>query len=98
MVEIGIDVQRNPVIADPMAHPDADRRDLVLPAIGAADPNPDPAVAPLAPEVEPSQAADHPFLEPPDMAAHVSAMLVQVEQHVSDPLSRPVIGVLPAAP
>src|SRR5207237_4200634 len=101
MVEVGVDVERHPVIADPMAHPDADRRDLVLApvlwAVTAGDPDADPAVAPLAPDIEARQGTDHPFLEPPDMAAHVAVAPAQIEHHIGDPLPGPVIGVLPAA-
>src|SRR5205807_375198 len=100
MVEIGIDVERDAVIADPVAHPDADRGDLVLAAIGAAGANhpyADAAIAPLAPDIEPRQRADHPLLEPPYMAAHVAPVIVQVEHDIGHPLSGPVIGALPAA-
>src|SRR5438477_5970793 len=58
MVEIGIDVERDAVIGDPVAHPDADGGDLVLAAIGAAGanhPHADAAVASLAPDIEPRQ-------------------------------------------
>src|SRR4029077_9839904 len=102
MIELGIDVQRDAVIADPVTHPDADRGDLVLMTAGPRDPSPDPAVAALAPDVEPRQGADHPFLEPPDMAAHIAPPRTQfgpikIEHHIGNALAGAVIGVLPAA-
>ena len=92
----GSDVQRHPVIADPTAHPDPDRRDLVVAPAICRDPDPDAAGAPFASDAEPGQRGDHPFLQPPHMAAHVAAEPLQVEQHIGDALPRPVIGVLPA--
>src|SRR5207237_131238 len=102
----GIDVERHPMIADPVTHPDADRSDLVFRlvpfGVTADDPHADPAVAPFALYAEPLQGGDDPFLEPPDMTAHVSpagpAALIEIDHHIGDALARAVIGILPAAP
>ena len=73
MAEVRLDVDRYAVEADPAAHADADRGDLVLGgaavrlrrAVGAHHPDPDPAGPPLAADAEGGERADHPFLEPP---------------------------------
>src|SRR6185437_7945033 len=80
----------------------ADRGDLGLVPVAAADPHPDPAVAPPALDVEARQRPDYPLFEPPHMATDVAPMPsaigpLQIEHDIGDPLSRPVIGVLPAA-
>src|SRR5205814_5555262 len=68
MVEVGSNVERDAVIADPMAHADADRGDLVVAAALSSDPHADSPVAPLAPDGKACQRPYDPLLEPPDMA------------------------------
>ena len=41
---------------------------------------------------------DHPAFQRMDEAAHVARAPRQVEQHIADPLARPVIGITSAAP
>ena len=49
-------------------------------------------------DAEVGQRPDHPLLELPDIGAHVPPAAVEVEHRIGDPLPRPVIGVLAAAP
>ena len=106
MREVGLDVDRDAVEADPAPDPDADRRDLVLGRAAVRlrrpvrphHPDPDPPGPPLAADREGRERADHPLLQPPDVGAHVAPAAVEVEHRVGDALARPVVGVLAAAP
>ncbi len=106
MRQVGFDIERNAMEGHPAAHAHADGRDLVLghPAGKAArlvrplDPDADAALAALALDVEILQRGDDPALQAGDEAAHVLAAAVEVEHDIGDPLSRAVIGELPAAP
>ena len=91
----------NPRFVDrhPAAHADADGGDLVLdigPLVGTAHPDPHTDVAPLAAHVEAVERHDDPVLETAHEAAQVLATAAEVEHHVGDPLTGPVIGELPA--
>ena len=102
--EVGIDVDREPVEADPAAQLDPDGGDLVLArrAVGAGrlvgphHPDADPAGAALAGHVEVGEGGDHPILERGDEAAHVATAGIEVEHDIDDPLAGPVVGVLSA--
>src|SRR5690606_23938504 len=68
MPEVGRDVERDPVIADPAPYPDADGGDLVLAADtrrpgATVHPDADPAVTPLAPDAVMRKGCDQPCLE-----------------------------------
>src|SRR6185312_16462820 len=69
MLQRGIEVDGDAVVGDPTADPDADGRDLVLPAATPCHPDADAAVAPLGPDIEAGEGADDPFLEVVDEAA-----------------------------
>ena len=97
MRQIGVEVDRNPVIGHPAADPNADRGDLGFGAVRPGQPDADPPLAPLAVEVEVREGPDHPFLEPPDVRPEVRTATLQIEHQVGDPLARAVIGVLAAA-
>src|SRR5579864_1132383 len=85
------------MIGDPASQPHADRRDLVLLAIGVNDPDSDALRSSFALDSEMRQRADQPILEAAYKASHVGFAPAQVEHDVSDALSRAVIGELPAA-
>src|SRR5665213_605460 len=97
MAEIGIEVERDAVIAHPMANPDADRADLALVAAALGDPDADAPRPPLAGEVEGGERPDQPLLERPDIAVQIEAAALQIEHDIADALARSVIGELPAA-
>ena len=88
------------------AQPHADGGDLVLAraAVGAGwpvvahDPDADAARAFFAAQIELGQGGDHPIFHPGHEFAHVAPARGHVQQNISHPLPRPVIGILPAAP
>src|ERR1700724_1082798 len=85
MREIGIDVERDAMQADPAPHADADGRDLVFPAlglVGAAHPYADAVLPAFALDVERRERTDEPFLEVGDEAAYVAAAPFEVEHHI----------------
>ena len=100
VLEVGLDVEADAVEAHPVAQPEADRGDLVL-DIGAtlrpAHPDADAIGPDLAGNVEPRQRGDQPRLQQRHEAADIATATAQVEHHVGDALTRPVIGELPAA-
>ena len=66
--------------------------------VGPAHPDADLVLAPLAADREGRERGDQPALERGDEAAHIRRAPVEVEHHIGDALSRPVIGELPAPP
>ncbi len=61
-------------------------------------PDADPPCRAPAFDAEIGQRIDHPAFHRMDETAHVARMASQVEQRITDPLPRPVIGVAAAAP
>jgi hypothetical protein len=106
VAQVGLEVDAQPMEADPAAQAHADGGDLVLAQrpvgvrrpVGAGHPDADAARAALPPHAELGQGVDDPVLEGADEPAHVPAAAVQVQHDVGHALPRPVIGVLPAAP
>ena len=97
MVEVGIDVQRDAVIADPAPHPDADRGDLVLAAAVPATQTPTrpsrrSPVTPKRARVRIIHSSSRCTWQRTSRAA-----ALQVEHDIGDPLAGAVIGVLAAA-
>src|SRR5690242_2843252 len=97
MREVGIHIEGDAVVSDPLAHAYANGGDLALAPAAVVDPDADLPSAPLALQIEAREGADHPLLEAGDEAAHVAGAVLQVEQHIGHALAGPVIGVLPAA-
>ncbi len=102
MRKVRFDIDGDAVKGNPFAHPDTDGGDLVLPkgptGIGTINPDADPTLAPFPLDVEKLQAADHPFFQIMNIAADIRSAPLQVNHRIGNPLSRPVIGELPAAP
>ena len=97
MIQAGFHVERDPVIADPFADPDADSGNLVLATGAAVDPDTDSAGASFALHSEFGEGDDQPFLKIPYIAADIAAASRQIQHHISDDLARAVIGILAAA-
>jgi hypothetical protein len=101
MLKLRIDVQAYSVERDPLAHPDADCRDLVFRACGLfrpAHPHADTVLAPFCLDVEPVERGDQPVFQAGDEGTHVLAAPGQVEHDVGHALAGAVIGVLAATP
>ena len=64
----------------------------------SVDPDADPARPAFARDVEAGEGGDDPCLQIAHEAAHVGAAALQIQHHIGDPLARPVVGVLAAAP
>src|SRR5262249_60982123 len=64
---------------------------------GPGPPPPEPALAPFARAAEGRKRADDPGLERRNEAANVRGPALEIEHQVGDPLSRTVVGELPAA-
>ncbi len=87
-------MQRHPAL-----HANADRGDFVLGAaalVRPRHPNADAVVAALAAYGEGGKRADEPFLDGGDEAAYVRRAALEIEHDVTDALTGPVIGELPA--
>ena len=95
--EIGSDVQREAVEADPAAHPDADGTDLCLAAVTEVDPDADVARAEPGLDADRRQRGDQPGFQPLDEDTDIGSAASEVEHHVANPLPRPVIGDAAAA-
>ena len=98
MLELGVAVEGDAVVGDPMPHAHPDGGDLVLAPVRLRHPDADPARAPLASDTQAGEGADHPFLEGLDVAAQVAAAAGEIEHDIGDALARAVIGELAAAP
>src|SRR5437764_106559 len=100
MREVAVDVERDPVQADPAPHTDADGGDLVLAAFALVvppHPDPDAVPAPLARNAERRQRADDPVLERSNEPAHVRSAALEIKHHIGNALAGPMIGELTAA-
>src|SRR5262245_22280855 len=88
VVEVGIDVETDPMEADPAAHPDADGGDLVLARWRpcTAHPDADAILPALADNAEGFERQDQPALETGDIGADIGAAVLEVEHDISDPL------------
>ena len=105
MRQIGFDIDRDAVKADPFAHLYAVGRDLVLARgavgqgrfLGPLDPDADAAFANLALDVELVQRRDHPVFKALDELPHVAPAGGDMKHDIGHALAGAVIGVLPAA-
>ena len=96
MRQVGRDVDRETVQRHPALHPHPDRADFGFVATRAGPDADPPAFAPCL-DAQMPERVDHPAFEAMDEQANVAATLLQVEHEITDPLSRPMIGVAPAA-
>ena len=90
--EIRIDVETYAVKAHPVAHADADARDLRL-----ADKDSDLPFAALALDAETSKRGDEPVFERRHEGPHVAAAARKIEHDIGDALAWPMIGEAAAA-
>jgi hypothetical protein len=105
MRQIGINVQRNAVKADPAADPNADRGNFVfgndsprtLRFVGSPHPNAHPLVTPLAAHVEPMQGGDEPLFQGSNEGVQIRSPPSQIQHDIGDALTRSMIGELAAA-
>jgi len=100
MIEVGGDVQANPMKCHPFTDAHADGGDLVL-GLGAflrpSHPDADAVRAHFAGHVEGGQRGGEPAFEVGHEGAHIGLAAFQVQHHISHALAGPMIGVLPAA-
>ena len=97
-------VDRDAVKADPLAQTNANGCDLVF-ACGAGwpqwlfralHPNADAAFASFPGHIKAGQRGNDPVFELGNKTAYIAPTCGDIEHHVSDPLTGPVIGILPA--
>ena len=75
MLQVRFDIDGDAVEGDPVPDAYADRRDLVLAAAAAVDPDTDPSLASFAFDIEGGERANHPFLQVVHEATHIRAAL-----------------------
>jgi hypothetical protein len=81
---------------DPAPDPNAEGADLGLAAVARVGPDADPSLSSARGHAQLGQSSNHPTLQIMDEIAHIFAAPRQINVEIDDPLSRPVISILPA--
>src|SRR4029078_5009942 len=92
-LQVRIDIEADTVEAHPVAHADADARNL-----GLADEHSDLSLVSLAFDIELSERGDEPVFKRVHERAHIATPAPKIEHDISDALARTMIGEAAAAP
>ena len=96
--EVGGDIEADPMEADAASDTYTDGSDFEI-GLLLAYPNADMVWMELRLlDSFVSKSRQHPRLKTSDKPAQVASVASEGEDHINDPLSRPVIGILPASP
>ncbi len=93
MIEVGADIDREAMGADPVAQSDSDGGDFFI-----FDPNAGLLFAPLADEIKGGEGEDDPIFDLSNEAADITSAAVQIKHKIDDALAGPMISHFSTAP
>ena len=99
MTEVGFDIQGDPMETDPFSQTDTDRGDFVFAQgatrFGAIHPDSNAPDAAFPPDIKGVQGIGYPGFQRRDESSDVPSAPIEVQHHITNPLSGSVIGILP---